>query len=278
MIFFYIKYKMSILRPKNIQIRHVDETSQELKLSKPMPYSNNQGYAVYINYNNKKLYIQTPRMLNLFGLGIYNDEKTDKPKTITLTLQFASNSDKINRVDNFQKTLSKLDNFVMATANKNHKTWFNYPRTLPPDALRALFKKTLYHKTLPEGGIDHSVPPSFKLKIPYYNDKFNFTLLDENNKPMDFDLEYLQQKIVDKCYIKCIFNPTIWLRKDKNFGITYNVVALQIIENTDKNFYKKNNKKSNEDNPNKIENYFGTTKKNDSDSESESDDEDFSNL
>ena len=66
---------MSILRPKNIKIRHVDETSQELKLSKPMPYSNNQGYAVYINYNNKKLYIQTPRMLNLFGLGIYNDEK-----------------------------------------------------------------------------------------------------------------------------------------------------------------------------------------------------------
>ena len=127
----------------------------------------------------------------------------------------------------------------MATANKNHKTWFNYPRTLPKDALKALYKKTLYHKTLPEGGIDHSVPPSFKLKIPYYNDKFNFTLLDENNKPMDFDLDYLQEKIVDKCYIKCIFNPVIWLRKDKNFGITYNVVALQIIENSNKDNYKK---------------------------------------
>ena len=132
------------------------------------------------------------------------------------------------------------------------------------DALKALYKKTLYHKTLPEGGIDHSVPPSFKLKIPYYNDKFNFTLLDENNKPMDFDLDYLQEKIVDKCYIKCIFNPVIWLRKDKNFGITYNVVALQIIENSNKDNYKKNKKKSKEDssdNPNKIENYFGTTTK-----------------
>ena len=28
----------------------------------------------------KKRYIQTPRMKNLFGLGVYKDEKTDKPK------------------------------------------------------------------------------------------------------------------------------------------------------------------------------------------------------
>jgi hypothetical protein len=275
-----LNIKMSILRPKNIKIRHVDETSQDIQLSKPMPYSNGQGYSVNFKYNGKKVYIQTPRMKNLFGLSVYKDEKTDKPKSITITLQFASDSDKINRVDNFQKTLLKFDNLIMATANKNHKTWFNYPRTLPPDALKALYKKTLYHKTLPEGGIDHGVPPSFKLKIPYYNEKFNFTLLDENNKPMEFDLEYLQEKIVDKCYIKCIFNPVIWIRKDKNFGVTYNVVALQIIENHDKDNYKKNKKNSksdSSDNPNKIENYFGKTKKNDSDSDSE-DEDDFSNM
>lgn len=268
---------MSILRPKNIKIRHVDETSQELQLSKPIPYG--QISFVNIKYSGKKVYVQTPRMKNIFGLNVYKDEKTDKPKNITITLQFASDSDKINRVDNFQKTLSKFDNLIMATANKNHKTWFNYPRTLPRDALKALYRKTLYHKILPEGGIDYSVPPSFKLKIPYNNEQFNFTLLDENNKPMDFDLEYLQEKIVDKCFIKCIFNPAIWIMKDKNFGVTYKVVALQIIENPDKDNYKKNKKKSkedNSDNPNKIENYFGTTKKNDSDSDS--DDEDFSNM
>lgn len=272
---------MSILRPKNFKICHVDETSQDLQLSKPVPYSKGQMSFVNIKYAGKHLYIQTPRMLNIFGLNTYKDEKTDRIKNVSITLQFASDSDKINRVDNFQKKLSKLDNFIMATANKNHKTWFNYPRTLPRDALKALYKKTLYHKTLPEGGIDYGVPPSFKLKIPYNNEKCNFTLLDENNKPMEFDLEYLQEKIVDKCYIKCIINPTIWVMNDKNFGVTYKVVALQIIENPNKdNYNKKNKKKSkedNSDNPNKIENYFGTTKKNDSDSDSESD-EDISNM
>ena len=269
---------MSVVRAKNIIIRNVDDSSQELQLSKPMPYG--QMSFVNVKYNQKKFYVQTPRMLSIFGLNVYKDEKTDKPKNVSITLQFNSMSDKINRVDNFQKKLSKLDNLIMATANKNHKTWFNYPRTLPRDALKALFRKTLYHKALPEGGIDYGVPPTFKLKIPYKNGKCNFTLLDENNESIEFDLEYLQEKIVDKCYIKCIFNPSIWVMNDKNFGVTYNVVALQIIENHDKNSYNQNKKKSKEDssdNPNKIENYFGNSKKNNSDSDSDSDD-DLSNM
>ena len=59
--------------------------------------------------------------------------KQINPKVSQLHYKLPSDSDKINRVDNFQKTLSKFDNLVMATANKNHKTWFNYPRTLPKD-------------------------------------------------------------------------------------------------------------------------------------------------
>ena len=272
---------MSILRAKNVQIHNVDENSQKLQLSKPMPYSNGQGYSVNFKYDDKKLYIQTPRMLNLFGLGIYKDKK----KLINLKLLQLHYNLLVILIKQIVliifKKISKLDNFVKFTANKNHKTWFNYPRTLPPDALKALYKKTLYHKTLPEGGIDHGVPPSFKLKIPYYNDKFNFTLLDQNNKPMDFDLDYLQEKIVDKCYIKCIFNPVIGLRKDKNFGTTYNVVALQIIENPNKDNYIKNKKKSKNDsldNPNKIENYFGSTKNDPDSDDDDEDDDDFSNM
>ena len=120
---------MSILRPKNIQIRRVDDSSQDLQLSKPMPYSNGQGYSVNFKYDNKKLYIQTPRMKNLFGLTVIRMRKQIKLKVLQLHYNLVVKQIKINRVDNFQKTLSKLDNLVMATANKNHKTWFNYPRT-----------------------------------------------------------------------------------------------------------------------------------------------------
>ena len=80
---------MSILRPKKLKFVILDDSSQDLQLSKPMPYSNGQGYSVNFKYKGKKVYIQTPRMKNLFGLGVYKDEKTDKPKSITITLQIA---------------------------------------------------------------------------------------------------------------------------------------------------------------------------------------------
>ena len=45
---------MSILRSKNMKIHHVDDSSQDLQLSKPMPYSNGQGYSVNFKYEGKK--------------------------------------------------------------------------------------------------------------------------------------------------------------------------------------------------------------------------------
>ena len=261
---------MPIIKSSQLDTKKID-------FSKPYPYANGSGSAIYMKHDDKSLYLQTPRMLNLYGLNVWKDEKTNKITSITITLQFNSSADGPNRVDNFLKKMTRLDNLVMTTAKNNSKTWLKYHRTIPTTAIKALYKKSFYYKQLAEGGIDHSVPPTFKVKIPYYNGKMDFTLLDENNTPMDFDLEYLEKKIVDKCYIKCIFNPVIWVRSDKNFGVTYNVKGLQIIENPDKEMYntKKTTKKTNEDNPNKIENYFGKSKNDMSDEEDDSDEETF---
>ena len=243
---------MNIIKAKNVDIENIN-------FNNPKKYSNNKGCSINFTYNNKLCYIQTPRMVCLFGLNIYKDTN-DKISSINITLQFNSQSDKINRVDNFLKKIKRLDNYVMYTASNNCKSWLNYHKKLPFEALNALYKPTLYYKKLPSNEIDYSVPPTFKIKIPYYNNKFNFTLLDETNKPIDFDLEYLEKIIVDKCIIKCIFNPSIYV-VDKNFGITYKVVALQVFQNN----IKVPEKQKKKDNPNKIENYFGTQNDNDDD-------------
>jgi len=243
---------------------------ENIEFTKPKQYSNGKGCAVNLKHDNKILNIQTPRLLSLFGLNTYKDSN-DKITSINITLQFNSASDKINRVDNLLKKIKRLDNLVKYTANENHKTWLNYHRKIPNEALEALFKQSLYYRKLPDGNIDHSTPPTFKIKIPYYNNKLDFTLLDENNNSIDYNLEYLQKIIVDRCIIKCIINPSIYV-VDKNFGITYKVVALQVFENTlPKVDYKSKKNKSESSNPNKIENYFGT-KKNESDDDESDDD------
>jgi len=257
---------MSDIKSKHVNVDNIE-------FSAPNPYSKGNGHAINFKYNNKFINIQTPQLKCLFGLGIYKNDK-DVITAVNVTLQCNSAADKTNRVDNFQKKISKIDNLVMTQAYNNYKTWLKSHRSIPVHQLKALYKKSLYYKVNPESGeIDHGVPPTFKIKIPYRNNKFdsNFTVLDENNKPVDFDLEYLQKKIVDKCYIKCIFNPSIYVI-DKNFGITYKALAIQIIENHNKQDFipRKNSKK--QDNPNKIENYFG--KKEESDDDDDDDDDD----
>lgn len=260
---------MSVTKSKYLEIENIEFTN-------PKQYSNGKGCAINFKLNNKILNVQTPRLLSLFGLNTYKDQN-DKITSINITLQFNSISDKINRVDNFLKKIKRLDNLVKYTANQNHKTWLNYHRKIPTEALDALFKQSLYYRKLPDGNIDYSIPPTFKIKIPYYNNKLDFTLLDENNKSIEYDLEYLEKLVVDRSIIKCIFNPSIYV-VDKNFGITYKVVALQVFENTiPKIDYKTKKNKSKTDNtttnPNKIENYFGKNNVEDSTDEDEDKDE-----
>jgi hypothetical protein len=259
---------MSVTKSSKLNVENIE-------FNKPKQYSNGKGCAINLKHDNKVLNIQTPRLVSLFGLNTYKDSN-DKITSINITLQFNSSSDKPNRIDNLLKKIKRLDNLVKYTANENHKTWLNYHRKIPNEALQALFKESLYYKKLPDGNIDHSMPPTFKIKIPYYNSKLDFTLLDENNNSIDYNLEYLEKLVVDRCIIKCIFNPSIYV-VDKNFGITYKVVALQVFENTlPKVDYKSKKNKSESSNPNKIENYFGTNKKNDSDDDScDEDDELF---
>lgn len=214
---------MTITKSNHMEIK-------DISLSKPKPYSNNKGYCVNLYYDKSGLHFQTPRLLCLFGLNIYKHEKTGNIQSINISLQFNSSADKINRVDNFLKKIKTLDNLVKHTAKINHKSWLNYSKKIPSDAIEALYKKSLYYKIQPTGDIDHSIPPTFKIKLPYYNGQFkDLTVLDPNNTPIDYDLEYLQSKIIDKCIIKCIINPSIYII-DSKFGITYTVKALQIYD------------------------------------------------
>ena len=255
----------------HIKSKHLD--INDIDLSKPQFY-NNAAANVAMFLNKKLLEVQTPKMLCKFGLNCYKeDEKSNKIKSITIALQFASEVDELNRVDNFQKKIKKLDNLVKETAYKNHKSWLKINKPPPKDVMKALFKKTLYYRRLPTTEIDYSIPPTFKVKVPYYNDKLgDLTILDENNNPIEYDLDFLQEKIVDGVVLKAIVQPKVYIM-DKNFGITYNLKALQIYE-------KVKNKKTKSKNKNKsINSYFNKKDKeedssNESDSDNSNDDND----
>tara|TARA_Y100000741_G_C18233303_1_gene550700 strand:+ start:554 stop:1351 length:798 start_codon:yes stop_codon:yes gene_type:complete len=244
----------------------------EISLAKPQFYSKT-GASVGLFYLNKLLEIQTPKLMCRFGINCYKEEeKSEKIKSITIALQFASDVDKTNRVDNFQKMIKRLDKKVKEEGFKSHKVWLKINKPPPKDVMKALYKETLYYKRLPTTEIDYSVPPTFKVKVPYYNNKLGeLTILDENNNPIEYDLDFLKEKIVDGAILKAIVQPKVYIM-DKNFGITYNLKALQ--------FYGKSSKKKNKKEKNKsINSYFGKQEEveNDSSNDSDSDNNDLDN-
>ena len=55
---------MSVIKSNHIFI-------SEVQLSKPKTYSIGKGSAVSLYYDNKPIYMQTPRVLSLYGVNIY---------------------------------------------------------------------------------------------------------------------------------------------------------------------------------------------------------------
>ena len=242
---------MSIIKSKYVNI-------DDIKFSNPKSYSKGKGSAVSILLNNRGINMQTPRLLSLFGVNIYKDE-SENIKSINLVLQFNTTVDKPNRVNNFLNKIKKLDKNVSHKANLEHKSWLHESKKLNNDYIDALQKKSLYYSHLQNMEINHSKPPTFKVKIPYYNNEIqNLVLLDKNNNKISYTLEELEKKLKGDIIVKCIINPSIYI-VNQNFGITYNLKALQIIDK--KTPVKKTKTVKSTKPTNTINNYFNDANK-----------------
>ena len=261
-----------------IKSKHLDE--KKISFAEPFFFDKTKNAClINILYDKKPLYLQTPRLLCKFGLNGFKDEKTDIVKSYTVSLQFNSEADSINRVDNFQKKMKSFDKLVFDNVLKNTKKWLNYPKKLPKEALKTFFKKSLYYKILPTDEIDYSVPPTFKVKLPFKNNQLNnLYILNTDNKSIDFDINYLEENFIDGAIIKSIVEPNIWIR-EKQVGITYNVKALLIYPHK---IQKKTLKSKKSENTKPIDNYFNNkSKEHDSSSDSDDnndDDDDLENI
>lgn len=251
---------MSVTKHNNLDI-------SKISFSEPYFFDKTKtACLINILYDNQPLNLQTPRLLCKFGLNGYKDENSEIIKSYTIALQFYSDADKTNRVDNFQKKIKSFDNLIFNNVLKNTKKWLNYNKNIPKEALKTFFNKSLLYKILPTTKIDYSTPPTFKTKLPFKNNEFNnLTILNQDNKPIDYDLDYLEQNIIEGAIIKTIVQPTIWIR-DKKIGITYNLKSLLVYPNK----IQKKNIKNNTNNKS-ISTYFNDANKTESDNKSNTD-------
>ena len=132
------------------------------------------GKSVQLQLGGHPLILQIPLMLT-WGVNERVDEQTGRV-SYDLSLQFEKGQSK-RSVEKFQKALKDLQEKILDDAVKNSRAWFGKTNT-SRQVLEALMYPILRYpkKKDDSGDLDYERDPTLKLKIPYWEGKFNLEL------------------------------------------------------------------------------------------------------
>lgn len=160
-----------------------------MKYTKPKPMGNQGGKQVGIlNANiNKQTKLNTP-LMTTWGVNEWPSENGG-PSKYDMCLQFPKDEYSTPSQEKFLENLKGFEEKLKADAIINSKEWFGKNIT-SPDVIDALYTPMLrYPKKKnahgePTGELDYQCPPTLKIKIPYWEGKFNFKVFNDKKKRM----------------------------------------------------------------------------------------------
>lgn len=190
--------------------------------------SGGKNVGILFNESKKSLYISTPLMMT-WGVNEYVDDKTGR-KSYELSLQFPRDQDSnySNDTKLFLKNLVDFETKIKDDAILNAKEWMNKTK-LSPEVVDALWTPMLkFPKDQETGEFDYTRPPTLRVKIPYYDEKFSVELYDMNENQLFPDvtndsvspLTLIQKTQNIALVIQC---GGIWFANGK-FGTTWKLV------------------------------------------------------
>ena len=173
----------------------------------------------------KGLTLQTPLMLT-WGVNEWTDDNSGR-KTYDMSLQFPTSEYANANTNKFLENMMALEDHIKETAVSKSKEWFNKAK-MSAEVVDALWTPMLrYTKNKETGEPDKTKMPSMKVKLPYYDGKFEFELYDNNgesifnaqmndNHPSELIPKASNVAIVLQC-------GGIWFANGK-FGVTWRLV------------------------------------------------------
>jgi len=137
------------------------------------------GKSVRIKFKGQPLNIQIPYMLT-WGVNKWEDENTGRCK-YDASLQFDPH--KSDTQVSFLDEMKAFEEKIKNDAVKNSKKWFGKKMTY--DVVDALMYPILkYPKDKESGEPDLSRNPTLKLKVPFWEGRFNVEVYDTKKKPL----------------------------------------------------------------------------------------------
>ena len=190
------------------------------------------GKNVKILDSNKRLLnISTPMMLTWgANKNIYDD--SDRP-TYDMSLQIPGGTYASPSTDMFYAKMKEFETKILNDAVSNSKDWFNKPR-MSKDVAEALFTPMLrYPKDKVTKEPDYTRSPTLRVKIPFWEGKFNHELFNEDstvlfNEHTDLSIQPVESYIPKTSRVACIIRCNgLWFANGK-FGVTWRLVQAVV--------------------------------------------------
>lgn len=210
-----MSYAMNIKLPKNVNVENVT-----LSAMKKNDYG---GGSAYVSLDGRPLILQTPYMPLPFGVGMY--EPTDGGQTkYSLDLSFREEENN-PAVKHLLDLLSKFDDKLLNDGLKNSLAWFKTKHS-SKEVIKALFAPQVRYSIDRETGeVNEQYKPTFKVKVPYSNDRCNVEVFDEETNRMEFT--HLDEVVAKGSSVRALLSCSgVWFAGGK-FGVSWRVLHLQ---------------------------------------------------
>ena len=173
------------------------------------------------------LVLSTPLILT-YGIQKNVDDDTGRV-SYNMALQFPSDDYANGSMKNLMAELKALEEKILDDAVTNSKEWFNKTNQTR-EVAEALFYPILkYPKNKDTGDLDYSRSPTWRVKIPCWEGKFNVELYDMNESPIylpshEIDEDAFPNNIPKMSHvIAAVQCNGIWFAGGR-FGVTWNLV------------------------------------------------------
>jgi hypothetical protein len=235
-----------------------NESMKCVTVEKWDPYANDysqpkpnklQGKNVYINNTQirSNLVLQTP-LMRTWGISMFVDEAGEAKGGYSMSLIFDNEQYETEETAAFKKKLQQFEEEIVCKAYENRMAWFG-DDDITLDTIRTGFYPILKYPKLkdakgkPTKKKDMSKPPTFKIRVNNYEDKWQCRVYDTNLQPLfvpeDKDsspIDFVPKGSMVITKIKC---DGIWTGSGTSWGIKWNlqVAVVQPIEKRNQDPY-----------------------------------------
>ena len=216
----YKKINMNqMMKPSEVNINKIEYS--DIK-----PMGNSGGRQIYINYDgNLGMNIITPKMRLPFGISKFEGDTSVK---YSIDMSF-DNMEENEKNKEFYDLIQSVDEKIIADAQKktNCLAWLR-KKTVSEDVVKTLYTPSIKRsKDKETGEFNDKFPPTFKAKVPFYNDSFQLEAYNYDKTKIENNFAEMVNK---GQYVSALIKPRqLWFSGGK-FGLSWSVVQIKLYK------------------------------------------------